>query len=165
MGKMERDEFYHHLKKINPYLQTPKNVPCQEKTNIGQSICENPKMERHVVDGGYVTNYNDPVGAIKPRDDEIGPAIRQDSASNYRPNDTVGINRKFSRHLGELGQYRSYRNHSFSTTFDTSFYTPLYDPIGNRAILGGFGLNHYKSQSEKYHTTGPREYLYKKPNT
>ena len=52
-------------------------------------------------------------GAIKPRDDEIGPAIRQDSASNYRPNDTVGINRKFSRHLGELGQYRSYRNHSF----------------------------------------------------
>ena len=52
-------------------------------------------------------------GAIKPRNDEIGPAIRQDSASNYRPNDTVGINRKFSRHLGELGQYRSYRNHSF----------------------------------------------------
>ena len=39
--------------------------------------------------------------------------FRQDSASNYRPNDTVGINRKFSRHLGELGQYRSYRNHSF----------------------------------------------------
>ena len=31
---MERDEFYHHLKKINPYLQTPKNVPCQEKTNV-----------------------------------------------------------------------------------------------------------------------------------
>jgi hypothetical protein len=161
-------------------------------------------MDRHVVDGGYVTNYNDPVvgikpinqksietamsgkiqrpvkyieetdlyktsarsyGAIKPRDDEIGPAIRQDSASNYRPNDTVGINRKFSRHLGELGLYRSYRNHSFSTTFDTSFYTPLYDPIGNRAILGGLGLNHYKSQSEKYLTTGPREYLYKKPNT
>ena len=56
-------------------------------------------------------------------------------------------------------------NVMFSTTFDTSFYTPLYDPIGNRAILGGFGLNHYKSQSEKYHTTGPREYLYKKPNT
>ena len=23
-------------------------------------------MERHVVDGGYVTNYNDPVVGIKP---------------------------------------------------------------------------------------------------
>ena len=60
---------------------------------------------------------------------------------------------------------KNWPNYYFSTTFDTSFYTPLYDPIGNRAILGGFGLNHYKSQSEKYHTTGPREYLYKKPNT
>jgi len=126
-------------------------------------------------------------GAIKPRHDEIGPSIRQDAASNYRPNETVGINRKFSRHLGELGQYRSYRNHSFrwvitrlwiigydswpminqvhfSTTFDTSFYTPLADPIGNRAILGNFGQNFYKSQTERNKTTGPREYLYKPRN-
>ena len=27
-------------------------------------------------------------GSIKPREDEIGPAIRQDSAPDYRPNAT-----------------------------------------------------------------------------
>ena len=101
-------------------------------------------------------------GSLKPRDDEVGPAKRQDSAPNYRPNDTVGINRKFSRHLGELGQYRSYRNHSFSTTFDTTFYVPRADPIGNNVILHSFGYNKYLTQSNKYHTTGPKEYLYKK---
>ena len=31
---MEKEDFYQHLRVRDPYLQTPQNIPCQEKTNV-----------------------------------------------------------------------------------------------------------------------------------
>merc|ERR1711892_1004013 len=66
-----------HLRVRDPYLQTPQNIPCQEKTNIGESICSDPSYANHV-DDGYVTRYHDPVVAIKPLNSKsIVPQIKR----------------------------------------------------------------------------------------
>ena len=62
-------------------------------------------MERHVVDGGYVTNYNDPVVGIKP--------INQKSIETAMSGKKILI---FGRFASKNGYFQT-KNHPFCTEY------------------------------------------------